>query len=376
MVGAPFCEGQNLDGADLAPTAMREAGLPKAVQSLGWQWVDKGDLDFAAHFHSIGMCKGEASLSEHHDSVTLYRRWLCEGTGDNFSTWVQGLHDGKMKVFRKTPSGKDLPVLEQQPATAKKEKEVVNAELIGAGLKLVYDAVNEAAAEGNFVLAIGGDHSIATGTIGAMCAHYPGLGVIWIDAHADANTPETSPSMHYHGMPAAHLLGWFTELKGFGWFKPGCLCENRLAYIGLRDVDAGEAQMLHNSNVHVFTMRDVDKHGIAKVIEKALKAIDPNNNRPLHLTLDIDAVDPHFAPGTGTCARGGLTYREIHYVCEEMALTERLVSMDLVEVNPGLDPPPNPEASMHGDNPELLPASPTVQLGVELALSALGKRIM
>eukprot|EP00965_Chrysotila_dentata_P151470 5005539-Pleurochrysis_carterae.AAC.4 len=121
-----------------------------------------------------------------------------------------------MKVFRKTPSGKDLPVLEQQPATAKKEKEVVNAELIGAGLKLVYDAVNEAAAEGNFVLAIGGDHSIATGTIGAMCAHYPGLGVIWIDAHADANTPETSPSMHYHGMPAAHLLGWFTVRRASG----------------------------------------------------------------------------------------------------------------------------------------------------------------
>lgn len=205
---------------------------------------------------------------------------------------------------------------------------------------------------------------------------YPDLGVIWIDAHADANTPRTSPSAHYHGMPAAHLLGWFDNgIDGFEWFEPGCLSENRLAYIGLRDIDAEEGRMLRASNVHVFTMREVDKHGIAKVMEMALSAIDPNGFRPLHLSLDIDAVDPHFAPGTGTAARGGLSYREIHYIAEEMAETRRLVGMDLVEINPGLDEAPQ-RSSMHGDDPNLKPCSPTVQLGVEVALSALGKRIM
>jgi len=252
-------------------------------------------------------------------------------------------------------------------------------------------------------------------------SRYPDLGVIWIDAHADANTPRTSPSAHYHGMPAAHLLGWFEDpLPGFEWFTPGCLEETRLAYIGLRDIDAEEGRMLRASNVHVFTMREVDKYGIAKasgaprtltgglrycdrairlhdgreakrglpyllalilgparlqVIEMALSAIDPNKRRPLHLSLDIDGVDPHFAPGTGTAARGGLAYREIHYVCEELAETNRLVGMDLVEINPGLDAAPI-DSKMHGDDPNLKPCSPTVQLGVELCLSALGKRIM
>ena len=132
--------------------------------------------------------------------------------------------------------------------------------------------------------------------------------------------------------------------------------------------------MLRNSNVHCYTMREVDKHGIAKVIEMAIAAIDPNGRRPLHLSLDIDAVDPHFAPGTGTCARGGLGYREIHYICEELAETRRLVSMDLVEVNPALDVPPT--GQMHGDDPSIKVAPQTVQLAVELTLSALGKTIL
>ena len=145
----------------------------------------------------------------------------------------------------------------------------------------------------------------------------------------------------------------------------------RLARLG----DAREAQMLRESNVHIYTMRDVDRLGIAKVIETALTAIDANGHRPLHLSLDIDGIDPYFAPGTGTCARGGLSYREIHYVCEELALTKRLVSMDLVEINPSLDPVPDAK-QMHGDNPLIAPSSPTVQLAVELVLSALGKTIM
>ena len=123
-------------------------------------------------------------------------------------------------------------------------------------------------------------------------------------------------------------------------------------------------------------MRDVDKYGIAMVVEMAIAAVSgADGQAPLHISLDIDAVDPHFAPGTGTCARGGLTYREIHYICEECALTNRLVSMDLVEVNPGLDPPPV-EGAMHGDDDALGKASPTVRLAAELVLSALGKQII
>ena len=140
--------------------------------------------------------------------------------------------------------------------------------------------------------------------------------------------------------------------------------------------------MLRKSNVHVYTMRDVDKHGIAKVVEMAIadvsKDSDGGNTNPLHLSLDVDGIDPHYAPGTGTCARGGLTYREVHYIVEELAMSSRLVSMDLVEVNPGLDPPPPSHANggeMHGDHPSIGKASPTVRLAVELVLSALGKQI-
>ncbi len=124
------------------------------------------------------------------------------------------------------------------------------------------------------------------------------------------------------------------------------MLETRLAFIGLRDLDPLEKDSLLKSKVTCFTMKDVDKHGIAKVMEMALKAVDPHNNRPLHLSLDIDSCDPQVAPGTGTKARGGLTYREIHYICEAMAETERLGSMDLVEINPALDP--SEDEAMHG----------------------------
>lgn len=209
--------------------------------------------------------------------------------------------------------------------------------------------------------------------------------MLWIDAHADANTPETSPSLHYHGMPAAHVLGCFNEtLKGFEWLLDGrkeqrtptaLISESRLAYIGLRDIDKEEGRMLRESGVHIYTMREIDKFGIANVVDMALQNIDPTGERPLHLTLDVDAIDPQFAPGTGTTSRGGLTYREVHYICEECAATDRLVGMDLVEVNPGLDPSPPQGRKDHGDNPNLKRTTPTVQLGMELILSALGKEI-
>ncbi len=201
------------------------------------------------------------------------------------------------------------------------------------------------------------------------------LAVIWVDAQADANTPETSPSMHYHGMPAAHLMGWFKKNPlGFEWFPKTYCSEAQFSFIGLRDVDKKEGELLMHSDIHVFSMREVDELGLKACIERAIQGVDPSGRRPIHLSLDVDAVDPSVAPGTGTRARGGLSYREIHYICEEIALTGRLVSMDLVEVNPGLDPPLCDK--LHGDDKDLNRTTPTVGLGIDLILSALGKSIM
>jgi arginase len=157
--------------------------------------------------------------------------------------------------------------------------------------------------------------------------------------------------------------------------EKGCIGEKDLAFIGLRDVDKEEGEALLASSVKVCTMRDVDKRGIAAVIKECISAVDPNGNRPLHLSLDIDAIDPVYAPGTGTLARGGLTYREIHYICEELFDTRRLVSMDIVEVNPALDVA-EPQDAMHGDNPAINHSTSTVKLAIELVLSSLGKQVL
>jgi len=372
-IGAPFCEGQNLVGTDLAPTAMRQAGLQHAAEGLGWEWDDDGDLEFAAHFAERGIVTDDQHLA----SMQRYQAWVKSGMKDNFSVWC---HENETADEKAARIARALTRPDESSQHGDKPDEVVNCELIGTGLELVYRKCAQSAQGGAFTLTVGGDHSVGAASIAGVASAYPDVGVIWIDAHADANTPATSPSMHYHGMPAAHLMGWFdraTPLPGFDWFpEGGCIDEGRLAYIGLRDIDEEESAALKRSNVHVFTMRDVDKHGIARVIEMAMKGIDPNGRRPLHLSLDIDSVDPAFAPGTGTCARGGLTYREIHYVCEELALSERLVGMDLVEVNPALESVPPPAEPLHGDNPMLKPTTPTVQLAVELVLSALGKTIL
>lgn len=383
FIGAPFCEGQNLIGSDLAPMAIRKAGLQAAAAQLGWEWDDDGDLDFASHFASNGV----ATDSDHLATLARYQEWVNTGMHENFSEWCHKNQTPEEQAAKiaKALTRADGPRGDEgaDAREGSKPDEVVNCELIGTGLELVYEHARASAASGAFTLTVGGDHSVGAASIAGVASAYPDVGVIWIDAHADANTPRTSPSMHYHGMPAAHLMGWFADgadgvdLPGFGWFPTGgCIDESRLAYIGLRDIDAAEAAALRASNVHVFTMRDVDKHGIARVVEMAMNGIDPNGRRPLHLSLDIDSVDPAFAPGTGTCARGGLSYREIHYVCEELAESRRLVGMDLVEVNPTLERAPPPTERLHGDNPDLQPTTPTVQLAAELVLSALGKTIL
>jgi len=229
------------------------------------------------------------------------------------------------------------------------------------------------------VLTVGGDHSIASGSITGIMKHRRDLAVVWVDAHGDCNTPETSPSKNYHGMPLAHILGWFQHrVTGFDWCDDflatsGPLPEENVALIALRDVDPPERALLRACGVHVFTMQDIDRYGIGPIMEMALERIDPKGRRPLHLSFDIDSCDPTIAPGTGTKARGGLSYREAHYICERLACTHRLGSMDLVEVNPELDQALS--ETMHGDDPEI-GGTETVRLGIELVASALGKTIV
>lgn len=357
FIGAPFALGQNLRGAELAPMAVRGAGLKTMVERLGWEYADNGDLkvDSVTTSADSGI-GGEAWKAKMWEK---YQKWVRSGTNQSYVRW----------------SGETIRTKED-PIEVKGDPYdyVTNCAAIGQACGAVHKEVYEAANRGDFALTVGGDHSIASATIGGLVKAYPNLCVIWVDAHADANTPDTSPSLHYHGMPAAHVMGWFNKpLKGFEWLK-SVLPEARLAYIGLRDVDPEESRMLCESGCHIYTMQDVDRYGISKVVSMARSKVDPYDNRPIHLTLDIDGLDPIAAPGTGTLARGGLSYREAHFICEELASTNRLVGCDLVEVNPLVDI--LPVEQMHGDDPDLGPCSCTVSLCCELALSVLGRTIL
>ena len=181
-------------------------------------------------------------------------------------------------------------------------------------------------------------------------------------------------------MPVGFLLNWCDrKAPRFEWLEEYLkdpLTEHRLAFIGLRDLDSREKELLRKSNIIVYSMIDVERIGIAQIMEEIIhKLSPPNSNRPLHLSFDIDGIDPVFAPGTGTRARGGLNYRESRYICSRLAETGKLESMDLVEVNPTLDQPD--QSAEHGDNPGVNPnASLTVKLGIELIEFALGKTLV
>ena len=224
-----------------------------------------------------------------------------------------------------------------------------------------------------FPLVIGGDHSIAIGTIAGLAASYKEeeaelrkedpkteitLGLIWIDAHGDLNTPQTSPSGNIHGMPVAVCLGdGPKELTHIGGFGPK-VHPNDVVLVGLRDLDRQEKTAILDSGVHAFTMKDIDERGMAAVMRDAINLATRNTDY-LHVSFDIDSVDPRIAPGTGTTVFGGLTYREAHLAMEMIAESDALTSLELVEVNPILD--------VHNQ---------TGQLAVDLIASALGKTIL
>ena len=326
IVGAPFSWGQPRAGTELAPALLRgSGGLKHGIETLGWRSTDLGDVVVSS-------------------SATSQGAPLQAGI---------------------------IPGLRNQIE-------------VGRGNHAICNAVSQAADSHDFVLTLGGDHSIALGSISGILSSkringnkqgegtHGDLAVLWIDAHADINDPITSPSGNIHGMPLSFLLRLFDPIKveGYNWLgNVPSLNKERLCYIGLRDLDAGEKEFIKKLGIRAFTMQDVDKHGIGKVMELAIDHIQrklPGMTHavpiPMHLSFDIDAVDPTVAPATGTRVRGGLSYREAHYVCEAAAETGLLTAMDIVEVNPKL-----------GTEEE---AKTTVNLAVELVQSALGKSIL
>jgi arginase len=212
---------------------------------------------------------------------------------------------------------------------------------------------------GEVPLVLGGDHAIAIGTLGGLArAHGAPGGVIWIDAHSDINTPASSPSGNVHGMPLAVTLG-LTDDERFTsdeWPVPSVLAEHTVL-VGVRSIDEGEREHLHRTGVTVFTMSDIDRHGMHHVMEHAVRVA--SGGAFMHVSFDMDVVDPDQAPGVGTPVRGGITYREAHLAMEVLASRDLITSMEIVEVNPVLDE-----------------HNATANLAVELACSAFGKRIL
>jgi arginase len=200
--------------------------------------------------------------------------------------------------------------------------------------RAVYQAGREAIAAGRIPLFMGGDHSIAVGTIGGV-SHAGPVGVLWIDAHGDFNTPQISPSGNLHGMPLATLLG-HGPAEWVNLERPGAkLAGDQVILLGVRDLDPLERDLLKKSGIKVYTMREIDDRGIAPVIREALARL--GQLPALHISLDMDSLDPSVAPGVGTPVPGGLTYREAHLLMEMLADDGRVSSLDVVEINPILD---------------------------------------
>jgi len=319
IVGVSIKEGQEKSGPEICPDFLRQGGLLKIAKSFDWKIEDYGDI--------------KEVDDENHEKNNKDKKYEFD--------WLNHIHK------------------------------------LGALNKELHDRAKKMGENGQFCLTLGGDHGLATGSISGVKAAFPDLKVIWVDAHADANTPDSSPSGNYHGMPVAHLLGWIKEgtCPGFDWFKP-CCSNLDFVFIGLRDLDKQEKQMLKDANIKCFTMHHVLKYGIGEVMKQTYKYLFKDNKteeirpHPIHISFDIDGIDPSVAYGTGTKSRGGLLYREAQYIVRETAKTGCLVSFDMVEINPLLD---LPREKYHGDNEHITVDSETLALGLEIISSALGE---
>lgn len=245
---------------------------------------------------------------------------------------------------------------------------VETRELVDEGLRYLDEVVQvcenlarrveDLAEDGLFPIIVGGDHSLSMGTVGGLARTGDDVGVVWIDAHADYNTAETSPSGNIHGMPLAALVGRGDErLVGIGGEDEDVDIDD-VVLVGTRSVDPAEREAIHETGLTTYTMKDIDELGMRTVMERAIKQATEGTDR-LHVSLDLDAVDPEIAPGVGTPVRGGLSYREAHLALELVAQEEDFRSLDVVELNPLIDE-----------------RNRTADLGAELVASAMGETIL
>lgn len=298
IIGVPLDMGASRRGVDMGPSAVRVAGIEKRLEAIGHCVTDAGNI--------------------------------------------------RVEIPETQSEGKESArYLKQIAATCTK-----TAEAVAAALE-----------EGAIPLVLGGDHSLAAGSASGVAEFYrrrnQKIGIVWIDAHADINTPETSPSGNVHGMPLAALLGLGPEaLSNIYGFSPKIAPENSVL-IGVRDIDAAERENIRRAGMaEVYTMRDIDERGMRAVMEEALRAAG-RGTAGYHVSLDMDWIDPEDAPGVGTPVRGGATYREAHLAMEILADHGRMTSLEIVEVNPVIDE-----------------HNRTAELAVELACSAFGKKIL
>jgi arginase len=297
IIGVPMDLGQSRRGVDMGPSALRVAGLQARLKQLGHQVEDIGNIPVKQ--------PEEQHYGEKHAKYLNEIAETCRGLAE---------------------------------------------------------IVERALGEGFLPLMLGGDHSVAVGSLAGVASYFckqsKRVGCLWLDAHGDMNTPESSPSGNVHGMPMAAVIGYgapqLVELMGF---KPKVEPRN-VALVGVRDLDAKERRLVKESGVHVFTMRDIDERGLREVMTEALRFAS-DETAGVAVSLDMDFVDPSDAPGVGTPVRGGVTYREAHLAMEMIADSEAMVSLEVVEINPVID--------LHNT---------TALLGVEMILSALGKRIL
>ncbi len=274
---------------------------------------------------------------------------------------VAGLQSRLKQLGRQVEDIGNVPVPqpEEQPYGEKRAKYLEEIAEVCKGLA---EAVKKTLDEDMMPLVLGGDHSIAVGTIAGVAAHFDKdgkrIGLIWLDAHGDMNTPDSSPSGNVHGMPLASIMGYGPpELTGLAKVKPMVEPRN-VALVGIRDLDSKERKLMKDAGVHAFTMRDIDERGMREVMADAIRFAS-DETAGIAVSLDMDFVDPIDAPGVGTPVRGGVTYREAHLALEMVADSRQMCSFELVEVNPVID--------VHNT---------TATLGVELVLSGLGKKIL
>ncbi len=265
-----------------------------------------------------------------------------------------GLHERLRRLGYVTEDAGNVDIPERATLSLQPDRPFLSA--VVDACAVAYEAAREAIAADRFPIFLGGDHSIAAGTVGGV-GEAGDIGLLWVDAHADANTPETSPTGNIHGMPLAALLGLGSSaLVDVG--RPGPkLTYDRIALIGLRDLDQGEQDLLRSNGVAAYTMTHIDEHGVGDVTRRALEHL--GGLERLHVSFDLDVVDPLEAPGVGTPVPGGLTYREAHLLMEVISRDGRVRSADIVEVNPILDE-----------------HNRTAEMAVELVASLLGKSIL